>query len=125
MYHTPQRKYRRSNQSIPLSGEFNNGKMLTLPNQAPSMRDLLSRHALGITDSVQYNGNFTGDLPDLRGIEPHDLSTMIYENQTKLKELEEIKNTQASKLRQAKYEAKKESDKETYLRLQKEFNKVE
>lgn len=114
------RQYRNSSQSIPNPGEKNNGKQLTQPHMAPPMRELLTRHALGIQDNVSYNGNFTGDLPDLRGIEPHDLKHLIHENQQKVKNLEELQNQQAVKLSQAKYEAKKKRDLELLKELQKQ-----
>lgn len=119
------RTYRNSSQNIPINGEKNNGKIITQPNLAPSMRELLQRHALGITDNVIYNANYSGDLPDLRGYEPHDLSTMIYETQEKVKQLEEIKNQQVVEQRKIQYEQKKKRDRETYLRLQKELEKTE
>lgn len=102
-----QRTYLKSSQTIPHDREVNTGIKMTHPNMAPSMRDLLARHAMGISDNVNYQGNYTGDLPDLRGLEPHDLNSMLYENQQKVKELEELKNIQALELRKQKYEDKK------------------
>lgn len=119
------REYRNTSQNIPRKGEINNGKLHTIPNLAPSMRDLLTRHALGITDNVSYQGNFTGDLPDLRGVEPHDLKDLIYTNRQRLKELEEIKNAQATQLQQLQYEEKKKRDRERHIRIQKELSKEE
>lgn len=86
------------------------------------MRELLTRHALGIQDNVSYNGNFTGDLPDLRGIEPHDLKHLIHENQQKVKDLEDLRNAQSVELRQKTYEAKKKRDLELLKELQKQEN---
>lgn len=104
----------------PNRGEVNTGKSMTMPNQAPSMRELLQRHALGIKDNVSFQGQFSGDMPDLRGYEPHELKTMLHKQNEKVKELAEIANAAAIADRQEKYEAKKERDLELLRQLQKE-----
>lgn len=89
-----ERIYRKSTKVFASDGVIIKGKSETIPDLAPSMRELLVRHASGITDNVNHNLSYSGDLPDLRGVEPHELSAMIYQNQNRLAEMQELMNQQ-------------------------------
>jgi len=113
------RKYRTSRDVISTKGEDNFPDSVTVPDLAPSMRELLVRHAQGITDNVSMNLSFSGDLPDLRGTEPHDLANMLLEQQRAVKALAEYQDNLAIQMRQAEYAEKRKNDLELLAELKK------
>lgn len=82
----------------------------TLPDGTHSLRDLLVRHARGIEDSVMLPGSYSGDLPDLRGIEPHDLAVMIDETNKRSAELQALQEMNVIKIREEQARVKREKD---------------
>lgn len=114
------RKFKNSTMQLLPTPEVLDKKSLTVPNLAPSMREMLQRHAMGIVDNVSYQGTYSGDLPDIRNIEPHELSQRIYENQQRLQALEVQKNEYAIQLSNAEYERKRKRDYENYKAFQAE-----
>lgn len=111
------RKYRSSHDTCECKGEKVIGISKTVPDQAPTMRELLVRHANGITDNVSQNLSFSGELPDLRGYEPHDINRLLYEQQQRVEELKIQSNELAVKQREAQYQAKREYDKKLLQEL--------
>ena len=116
------RKYRSSKEVISQVGESVFGKSETVPDLAPSMRELLIRHANGITDNVSMSVSYTGDLPDLRGFEPHDLNEMAYQALQDVKRLQAQQEENAIALRKAQYEAKRQHDLELLKLLKEQEN---
>lgn len=104
------RNYRNTTQEITVKGERNFGKSETVPDMAPSMREMLIRHANGITANVSQNLAFSGDLPDTRNVEPHDLAVMIKEQQQQVDQLKAQAESIAIQQRQAAYEQKRKQD---------------
>lgn len=114
------RRYRSSSQVKSCAGEMIIGKSLTVPDLAPSMRELLKRHQMGLVDNVSQTLSYSGDLPDMRGYEPHQVTAMIDEMRAKVKSLEDLKNEQVVQLRQAQYDNKRKRDLELLAELQKQ-----
>lgn len=114
------RRFRSSSQVKSCAGEVIKGKSLTVPDLAPSMRELLKRHQMGLVDNVSQTVSYSGDMPDLRGYEPHQVTTMIDEMRSKIRSLEELKNEQIVNLRQVQYDNKRKRDLELLAELQKQ-----
>lgn len=116
------KQYRRTNQAFSKKGESNFSISQTVPNLAPTARELLKRHAQGLTDNAQFEGQYSGDLPDYRGMEPFELDRLMYETQQTVKDLEQQRNYNAIALRDAQLKQKAENDKKTYLKLKAEYD---
>lgn len=97
-------------------------KSQSVPDRAPSLRELLVRHMNGITDNVSMNVSYSGDLPDLRGYEPHELNQMVLDARANLMELEELVHSEALAERERQKEAKKQYDLELLKQLKAEEN---
>ncbi len=104
------RKYANTTQEIQVEGEKNFGKSQTVPDMAPSMRECLVRHANGIQTNVSQNLAYSGDMPDTRNIEPHDLAFQIQEQMQRVEELKGKAEAIALEQRQAAYEQKRKKD---------------
>lgn len=115
------RKYRSSHTCFNTTGETNSMPSETIPDQQPSMRELLHRHINGITDNVSMQTSFSGDLPDLRGVEPHELRTLIDNQREAVRELEEKQQAYAVQIRNEKYKAKKERDNALLKEIEERF----
>lgn len=111
------RKYRSSLQVLKTSGELFFSPSQTIPDQAPKMRELLQRHINGITDNVSQQVSYTGDLPDLRGLEPHELNAMIDQQRSSVQQLQELKDRQVIELRELQDANKRKRDLELLKKL--------
>lgn len=111
------RKFKSSKDVLATSGESNFPESKTVPDLAPTMRELLVRHAQGITDNVSMNVSYSGDLPDLRGVEPHELNSMIFEAQENYRQLQLYQEELAIKTREEQYAQKRLYDLELLSQL--------
>lgn len=114
------RNFRASNQKITMRAETRIGKSQTVPDLAPSMREMLQRHAMGITDNISQNVFYSGDLPDIRGYEPHEMTAMLDTARSNVKALEEERNRQVVEERNNAYAKKRQRDLELLKDLQKQ-----
>lgn len=117
-------RYRSVAQQVPTEYEIINGSSKTVPDQVPTMRELLRRHSQGITDNISQNISFSGDLPDLRNYEPHELNAMMEKNRKEIKAIDQIKNDLAIKKKEAIQEARKEYDKKLLEKLKAEQQQI-
>lgn len=108
------RKYRTSLVAGNYKGEFNALPSVTQPNMVVSMREMLARHASGITDNVMQSVQYSGDLPDLRGLEPHEIKTMYHETLQRKKALEELNEAQTIEIRKEQDKVHKEKQAKLY-----------
>lgn len=114
MNQNEKRVYNRTNRPFFKKGEDSFGISQTIPDMAPPMREMLKRHALGLKDNVELPGSYSGDLPDYRGMEPHELDNMMLEARNQVKDLEQLYNENAIKLDDAKRKIQREQQKKTY-----------
>lgn len=82
----------------------------TVPDGAKSMRELLMRHANGINDNVMLSYDYSGDIPDYRGLEPHELAELAQEAFGKHRDLQAIQEKIALDIRNQELAAKRERD---------------
>lgn len=94
----------------------------TVPDGAKSMRELLMRHANGINDNVMLDGYYSGDVPDYRGYEPHELAILAQEAHQKHRELQEIQEGIALKIRDKELADKRERDLQLLRELKEQEN---
>lgn len=97
-------------------------KSQAIPDRAPSLREMLVRHMNGIIDNVSMNVSYSGDLPDLRGYEPHELDAMILDARQNLTALEELVHQEALASREEAKRKKKEYDLELLRELKMQEN---
>lgn len=97
-------------------------KSQAIPDRAPSLREMLVRHMNGIVDNVSMNVSYSGDLPDLRGYEPHELNQFVLDARANLMELEELVHSEALAERERQKQAKKQYDLELLKQLKAEEN---
>lgn len=68
------------------------------PNQAMTVREILSKYANGTISAVAQELQYTEDLPDLRGLDIVELEAWKAENKQMIKELQQdIKDIEAEK----------------------------
>lgn len=116
------RTYRssRTYQFSPENGEKVTGNSETIPDMVPSMREILQRYTMGITDNVSHLNNYSGDLPDLRNTEPHVLQELMQANLEDYNYLSALAEKQALELREAEQKEKRELARKMYEELKNE-----
>lgn len=49
----------------------------TIPDMAMSIREIMQRFVNGTLDDIQLQGDYTEDLPDVRGLDPVEINSML------------------------------------------------
>jgi len=80
------------------------GVSMTEPDKIPGMRQLFERHAMGIKDNVHYEGKFSGDAPDLRNKDPHEIQALLDQAKSDAEYYSQLVNDQTVELRRLENE---------------------
>lgn len=108
------------------TSEFNDGKSLTIPNEAYSIKEVLEKFTSGINLPIQRNGQFdenpdfdTADITRDPAADIYDITTALQVNQAKISEAE------AKKAKAIKGKAEKKAEDERKELIKKELTTQE
>lgn len=90
------------------------GTDMTKPNMTKSLRELLVRHTNGITDNVDRQLSYSGDLPDLRNLDLHEIDRNIEIARQNAREAEKRSEEIAIQYNQEMYKRRLERDKKRF-----------
>lgn len=78
--------------------EENRMPSATVPDQSLTVREILERFTRGLMPPISRELTFSEDAPDLRGLEPWQITEMLHENRSEINALQaEIQRRQKEK----------------------------
>ncbi|UIB81352.1 hypothetical protein [Flyfo microvirus Tbat1_59] len=110
------RKFRNTASALSSPGEKGFSESTTVPDQALTMREILTKYVQGTFTPQQVQPSieleYSDDLPDLRGMDMVQMSEMNLNTRTDIDNLENTQKQQQIKLAEAKSKSKKQQSPE-------------